>query len=146
MNRYLVALTCLLGSTGAYANSTVPTHFPNCTEENIDYFSYLEDRHRAVELCRIDNGWRFTYGAIDNVKDAVTFTVSKSDLAEVEWKDENGIMVLNYAIMTDAEGVARLRVNSETEPYGTWVSVQPLDSGWWGYVNKLYYAEVPCAH
>lgn len=138
MANYLLTAIYLAGTLAYMFLFPNQSDFPSCDREDTEYFAYTQDHRRAVKICMEIDGWRFNYGSVKDHSDIVTFYLPKDEIDNLKWKNEYGIIVANYAILTDPNGVTRLRVNSEIMPIGHWVADEILDDTSATHTNNFY--------
>lgn len=138
MYSYMLTMSYLLIASTYTTFMPKPELFPYCAPADVGYFAYTLDHQRAIKICMEIDGWRFNYGPVDNHKKIVSFYIPKDDIDKLRWGNEYGIIVANYAVLTDPQGITRLRINSEIAPIGNWANFEILDDKSTSYINHFY--------
>lgn len=108
-----------------------------CQEQNLIFFAYNMKHTKAVELCQMEEGYRYTFGPIG--KPEITLEKESSDVTRGGgmaggFDIKNGDII--YGVMEDKFGNSALIV--QKSDYSKVLTDITLDSGDKTYINKTY--------
>lgn len=134
-------LLSVAGFSSAIAQETPPVkiHFPGCTDEKTVFFAWAVDHKNAVEICKVKNGYRYSYGNINKpeVRDTVTemrAVKMYGGMLPAFVFTHNGI---SYWLSADKYGDADLMVTKGEWLKGTALDSIKLETEDMGYTNRV---------
>lgn len=133
----LLCITSLNGRAEEYYPSKV--HFYGCTAEKTVFFAWTGNLKNAVEICKVKNGFRYSYGNIDKpevrgtVKEMRAVKMSGKTLPAFVFTHDN----ISYWLNADKYGDAELMVTKGDWLNGTALDSISLETESMGYVNRV---------
>lgn len=123
---------------------TLKTNFPGCTPEKTLFFAYTQTHNNAVELCREEKGYRFSYGPLK--KPDTQILVSPENVGRIDLASTPGFAVQDdktaWWIDIDEHGQHDLII-SRPNIHGRVDWAIGLESTSWGFRSTLKTGALP---
>lgn len=137
----LAALATLSFGGCAIAGGGIATNFNGCTPDRTIFFAQHATHDKAVEICEVKGGYRYSNGPLSNP--SISIVKSGNDVRRLAMDPGNGFQFRNgdyvYWLSQDGYGnkylmATRGNPNSRAKP----LAKIKLDSQGWGYTNNAY--------
>lgn len=137
----LTALTALTFGGCAVAGGGIATNFEGCTPDRTIFFAQHRTHDKAVEICKVKGGYRYTNGPLGHP--SISIIKSGSNVRRIATDPGSGFLVRNggysYWLRQDAYGNKYLMATRGYPATGkTPLANIALDSEGWGYKNNSY--------
>lgn len=137
----LTAVSAIAFGGCAIAGGGISTNFAGCSPERTIFFAQHSTHDKAVEVCKVKGGYRYSNGPLAHP--TISIIKSGSDVRRIATDPGNGFLVRNggyaYWLSQDAYGNKYLMATrGYPSKNKTPLARIKLDSQGWGYTNNSY--------